>query len=106
MHSRFPRNPARRGPPHAAMFRSTIVIPVALAIGLAALADGELAIPGLICTLSGHGDAVYSVVFASDGRQIVTCSFDKTVRLWDAVTGRELRVFGGGQGHQNYVLSL
>src|SRR5439155_8684800 len=59
-----------------------------------------------ISTLSGHGDAVYSIAFVGDGRQVVTGSFDRTIRLWDATTGRELRVFGGAQGHQNYVLSV
>jgi WD40 repeat protein len=73
---------------------------------LVALAQSEPPIPGLICTLSGHGDAAYSVAFVGDGRQLATGSFDRTVRLWDSTTGRELRVFGGGQGHQNYVLSV
>src|SRR5207244_11606303 len=86
--------------------RSRIVIAAFFASGLAALGQGEPAIPGLISNLSGHGDAVYSVDFAGDGRQVVTGSFDRTILLWDATTGRELRVFGGAQGHQNYVLSV
>src|SRR5947199_105623 len=28
------------------------------------------------------------------------------LRLWDAASGRQLRVFGGAHGHQNYVLSV
>src|SRR6266568_1672716 len=57
------------------MFRSIGVITVALTLALAALADGEPAIPGLISSLSGHKDAVYSIAFAGDGRQVVTGSF-------------------------------
>jgi WD40 repeat protein len=83
-----------------------IAILVLLVAALAVVAQTEPAIPGLICTLSGHGDAVYSVGFVGDGRTVVTGSFDKSVRLWDAATGKELRVFGGAQGHQNYVLSV
>lgn len=30
-----------------------------------------------------HKDSVYSVVFSPDGKQLVTGSLDKTVKLWD-----------------------
>lgn len=39
----------------------------------------------------GHGAHVSSIAFASDGCTVLTGSYDKTVKLWDVATGRELR---------------
>jgi WD40 repeat protein len=46
-------------------------------------------------TLTGHGDEIYPVVYSPDGRTILTCSKDKTARVWDAATGTQLAVLAG-----------
>ncbi len=57
-------------------------------------------------TFKGHTDPVYAVAFSPDSRYVVTGSFDKTARVWDATNGKEFRSYGGPQGHQNLVLAI
>ncbi len=45
-------------------------------------------------TFFGHVDNVNSVAWSPDGSQIASGSTDGTVRLWDAKTGKTVRVFG------------
>jgi WD40 repeat protein len=52
--------------------------------------------------VSGHGDAVYGATFSPDGLRILTAQGDKTARIWDAVTGKEIAVL---RGHADRVLS-
>jgi COMPASS component SWD3 len=48
----------------------------------------------------GCAQGVSDVAWESRGAYLASASDDKTLRLWDAATGRALRVL---QGHSNFV---
>ena len=54
--------------------------------------------------LLGHEGPVYSVAVTPDGGRIVTGSYDKTARIWDAKTGAEIAVLEGHEGRVNSVV--
>jgi WD40 repeat protein len=72
-----------------------------------ATARGEPApADGVVVTLEGHTEIVSTVAFSPDGQYVMTGSFDKTLRVWETRTGKEIKVFGGASGHQDLVLSV
>jgi WD40 repeat protein len=46
--------------------------------------------------LPGHTREVTGVSFSKDGKRLVSSSFDKTVRIWDVASGKELKQFSCG----------
>ncbi len=53
-----------------------------------------------LVTFRGHRRLVYSAEFSPDGKQVVSCGGDGTVRVWDAATGQEVRRL---KGHASVV---
>jgi WD40 repeat protein len=53
--------------------------------------------------LEGHQGPVVGVAFSSDGERLVSSSWDRTLRLWDAGSGRELAVARGHRGEVSAV---
>ncbi len=47
---------------------------------------------------AGHGASILCIAVSSDGKRAVSGSEDRTARLWDVETGRELRRFEGHTG--------
>lgn len=54
-------------------------------------------------TLYGHRDRIEDVALSEDGRIAVSGSFDKTLRIWDAVAGKELHCCSG---HKEWVFGV
>ena len=54
-------------------------------------------------TLKGHNDYVDALDFSRDGKTLATGSGDKTVRLWDVQSGKELAVLNGHTNPLRYV---
>jgi WD40 repeat protein/serine/threonine protein kinase len=54
-----------------------------------------------ILTLSGHRDEVLNAEFSPDGTRIVSASLDRTARLWNASTGREIAALEGHRARVN-----
>ncbi len=48
-------------------------------------------------------DGIFSISLSADSKYLLSGSYDKTLTLWDAMTGRRLRDF---EGHTGYVKSV
>ena len=53
--------------------------------------------------LFGHGSPVTSIAITSDSKQIISGSDDRTIRIWDIQTSRELNIL---RGHVDTVTSI
>jgi len=56
--------------------------------------------PALMRTLAGHKDRVRAVAVTPDGRYTISASNDRTLKVWELETGREVRTLAG---HENWV---
>jgi WD40 repeat protein len=54
-------------------------------------------------TFTGHTGSVNSISFSPDGKQALSGSSDKTIKLWDVATGKEIRTFNGHTESVNSV---
>lgn len=56
--------------------------------------------PKLLAVLRGHTNNVMSLALSADHRNLVSGSFDKTVRVWDVATGQERLTL---RGHERLI---
>jgi WD40 repeat protein len=54
-------------------------------------------------TYHGHRNAITAVAWSPDGKRIASASYDRTVQVWDAVTGH---LFVTYSGHRNWVSAI
>ena len=86
--------------------RAIVVWNVSKAVTRSGKADAGIAfaIPGAPASDDGHSGTVFRAIFSPDARFLLSCSQDKTIRLWDvAQEGKLRRVF---QGHKDSVLGI
>ena len=57
-------------------------------------------------TLRGHEQMVGEVAWNRDGKRLASCSEDRTVRLWDATAGTELRLIRLGIYGEDIIFSI
>src|SRR5207237_8738632 len=57
----------------------------------------------LLGTLTGHKYAVYSVALSANGQTLASGSEDKTIKVWNLSTGKEVRTL---TGHEYAVYSV
>jgi len=52
---------------------------------------------------SGHSKLINAVEITKDGKFVLTASDDKTIKLWDAISGKEIQTY---RGHKTGVLCI
>ncbi len=57
----------------------------------------------LLSILHGHTDAIYSVAWSRDGKNLASGSGDQTVRLWEVSSRKLLNIL---HGHSHWVISV
>jgi len=67
-------------------------------------ADGERLPPGALARMGAmpfqHGRHVSALAMSPDGKTLASAGFDKSIRLWQMPTGKEIRAFAA---HEDYI---
>jgi WD40 repeat protein len=68
-----------------------------------AQADVDAKVPPRLVVNSGHGRSVSAVAFSPDGMTLASSSSDRSIKLWEVASGREIRSL---TGHDRGVTSV
>ncbi|MEO1998210.1 MAG: WD40 repeat domain-containing protein [Planctomycetaceae bacterium] len=85
--------------PYGQPLRGVRVLLILLGGGLSSVAVADVG--PRICR--GHTNVISAVTFAADGRRVITASWDKTLRVWDARSGAALATL---TGHRDWVFAV
>ncbi len=55
-------------------------------------------VPRLVVDPAGHTALVRKVLFTSDGKRLLSCGEDKSIKVWDIASGACVKTFRGHQG--------
>ncbi|MBV9125995.1 MAG: hypothetical protein JO112_21800, partial [Planctomycetes bacterium] len=88
------------------IFLTAILLTSLVGLSWAPAADEPALSERVVATLKGHQEMIYAVAFSPDGKYVATGSFDQTLKLWEAATGKEIKTFAGPAGHQKAILAV
>ncbi|KAF8512950.1 WD40-repeat-containing domain protein [Hysterangium stoloniferum] len=82
---------------------SKVILTSSNDFALSIISATDLSVPR---TLKAHTRAVTDSAIISKGRNVISCSKDGTIRLWDVASGTQIRVFGSTNYSPVYKMSL
>jgi WD40 repeat protein len=82
--------------------RTTTTVKATLGARPGALAAGIENGPQLMLDTGGHMATISGLAVTPDGKQLVSASNDKTVRVWDLATGKTIRIIRGESAPGNW----
>jgi len=62
-----------------------------------------LSVGTTLSTYREHRNAVSAVAWSPDGKYMASASYDKTVQVWDPVTGHRIVTY---RGHSNWITAV
>lgn len=64
--------------------------------------------PRIVINPQGHSGKVHNLIFTPDGNRLISISEDKTIRIWNAQTGEQVKKFESqvGDGFEGMLMPL
>src|SRR6266487_2139886 len=69
----------------------------------ASISSRTISVGTTLSTYYGHRNAISAIAWSPDGKYLASASFDKTVQVWEAATGKQLLTY---RGHADTVTAV